>query len=41
VLDNVTGMYGEIEGLLGGQASLPGVDVLSLEAIADDEEPAP
>ena len=41
VLNNVTGMYGEIEGLLGGEAVLPGVDVLSLNGVAeggDDED---
>lgn len=38
VLENVTGMYGEIEGLVGGQKALPGIDSLSLEAIAPEDE---
>ena len=38
VLENVTGMYGEIEGLVGGRKALPGIDSLSLEAIALEEE---
>jgi hypothetical protein len=39
VLDNVSGMWGEIEGLMvGAGASLPKIDALSLEAIAEDEE---
>ena len=37
VLDNMTGMYGEIEGILGGHQALPGVDILSLHAIAEDD----
>ncbi len=37
VLDNFTEMYGEIEGLLGGQATLPDVDMLSLEGIVEQE----
>jgi hypothetical protein len=36
VLDNVVGMRGSIEGLVGDQKSLPEVDVLSLDAIAEE-----
>jgi hypothetical protein len=39
VLDNVSGMLGEIEGLTtGGGASLPKIESLTLEAIAEDED---
>lgn len=37
VLENLGGMRGEIEGIVGGQKLLPEVDNLSLEAIAEDE----
>ena len=37
VLENVTGMYGEIEGLVGGQKALPDIDVLSLEGDVEEE----
>jgi hypothetical protein len=37
ILENVSGMYGSIEGIVGNQKALPTIDVLSLDAIADDE----
>jgi hypothetical protein len=37
VLDNVTQMYGSIEGLVG-QKALPTIETLSLEAIAEEDE---
>lgn len=36
VLDNVVGIRGSIEGLVGEQKSLPEVDMLSLDAIIED-----
>jgi len=41
VLDNVTGMYGSIEGIVGNQKALPEIETLSLEAIAGEDEVAP
>ena len=38
VLENLSGMRGEIEGILGGQKLLPEVETLSLESIAEEEE---
>lgn len=38
VLDNISGMYGELEGLVGAQASLPTVDTLSIEHLDDDDD---
>jgi len=38
VLDNITEMYGEIEGSLGGQKLLPAMDTLSLESIAEEDD---
>lgn len=40
VLDNVTEMYGEIEGLAGAGQALPQLQSLTLEAIADEDEGA-
>lgn len=37
VLDNVVGIRGSIEGLVGDQKSLPEIDTLSLDALADEE----
>jgi hypothetical protein len=37
ILDNVTGMYGSIEGLLGNQKALPEIEALSLDAIGDSD----
>ena len=38
VLDNLTSMSGEIDGVIGGQKLLPSMDTFSLEEIAEDEE---
>lgn len=38
VLDNVTGIYGSIEGIVGKQKALPGLDTLSLESIAPEDD---
>ncbi len=38
ILDNVTGMYGSIEGIVGNQKALPEIEAMSLEAIANEEE---
>ncbi len=38
VIENVVGIHGSIEGLVGGQKALPQIETLSLEAIADEEE---
>ncbi|HUU18946.1 MAG TPA: DUF2130 domain-containing protein [Sedimentisphaerales bacterium] len=38
VIENVAGIHGSIEGLVGGQKALPEVETLSLEAIAEEEE---
>jgi hypothetical protein len=38
ILDNITGMYGSIEGLVSNQKALPTIDTLSLESIVKDEE---
>jgi hypothetical protein len=37
ILENVTGMYGSIEGIVSSQKALPTIDALSLEIISDDE----
>ena len=37
ILDNVTGMYGSTEGMVGNQKALPEIETLSLEAIADED----
>ena len=37
VLDNVTQMYGSIEGLVG-QKALPTIEALSLEAVAEEDK---
>ncbi len=37
VLENLSGMRGEIEGIVGGQKLLPEVDNLSLDSITEDE----
>ena len=36
ILENVSGMYGSIEGIVGSQKALPGLDVLSLDSIAGE-----
>ena len=38
ILDNVTGIYGSIEGIVGSQKALPKIESLSLETIADEGE---
>jgi len=38
VIENVAGIYGSVEGLVGGQKALPEIGSLSLEAIAEDGE---
>jgi hypothetical protein len=37
VLDNMSGMYGEIEGIVGGQKTLLEVELLSLDSITGDD----
>jgi len=37
VLDNVIGMRGSIEGLVGGHRALPEIETLSLEGVVEDE----
>lgn len=37
VIENVAGIHGSIEGLVGGQKALPEVETLSLESIAEEE----
>lgn len=38
VIENVAGIHGSIEGLVGNQKALPGIETLSLEAIAEEKE---
>ena len=38
VLDNVTGLHGELEGLAGVDKSLPGIASLMLESVAPDDD---
>ena len=38
VIENVAGIYGSVEGLVGGQKALPEIGSLSLEAIAGEGE---
>lgn len=38
VIDNIVGMRGELEGMIGTQASLPAIEALSLEYLVGDEE---
>lgn len=38
VLDNLSGIRGEIEGMVGGQKILHAIETLSLEAITEEEE---
>ncbi len=38
VIENVAGIHGSIEGLVGGQKALPEIETLSLESIAEEEE---
>jgi len=38
ILENVTGMYGSIEGIVGNQKALPEIDTLSLDSIAEQDE---
>lgn len=40
VMGNVTDIYATIEGLVGSQKVLPDIEPLSLEAVADEQEPA-
>ena len=40
VMGNVTDIYATIEGLVGSQNVLPDIEPLSLEAVADDQEPS-
>ena len=35
ILDNLTGMRGEIEGIVGGQKVLPAIEILELGAVAE------
>ncbi|MHB9070234.1 MAG: DUF2130 domain-containing protein [Sedimentisphaerales bacterium] len=37
VLDNVTGIYGSIEGLIGDKKALPEIKTMTLESITEDE----
>lgn len=36
VLENVSGMYGSIEGIVGSQKALPGIDVLELDGAGEE-----
>jgi len=38
VIENVAGIHGSIEGLVGDQKALPEIETLSLESIAEEEE---
>jgi len=38
VIENVAGIHGSIEGLVGGQKALPEIETLSLDAIAEENE---
>jgi len=38
VIENVAGIHGSIEGLVGNQKALPKIETLSLESIAEEEE---
>jgi len=38
VIENVAGIHGSIEGLVGNQKALPEIETLSLESIAEEEE---
>ena len=38
VLENLSGMRGEIEGIVGGQKVLPEIDTLSLDSITEENE---
>lgn len=38
VIENVTGIHGSIEGLVGNQKALPEIETLSLESIAEEED---
>lgn len=38
VLENVSGIRGSIEGLVGGRKTLPAIETLSLEAIASEDD---
>lgn len=38
ILENLTGMRGEIEGVIGGQKLLPSLEAFSLEEIAEEQE---
>lgn len=38
VIENVAGIHGSIEGLVGNQKALPEIQTLSLESIAEEEE---
>ena len=38
VIENVVGIYGSVEGLVGGQKALPDIESLSLESVVGDEE---
>jgi hypothetical protein len=38
ILENVTGMYGSIEGIVGNQKALPDIKILSLESIPDEDQ---
>ena len=38
LIENVVGIHGSIEGLVGGQKALPEIETLSLESIAEEDE---
>jgi len=38
ILENVTGMYGSIEGIVGNQKALPEIKTMSLDAIVNEDE---
>jgi hypothetical protein len=38
VIENITGFYGSIEGLVGGKKALPEIKPLSLESVIEEEK---
>ncbi|MFC1604399.1 DUF2130 domain-containing protein [Planctomycetota bacterium] len=40
ILENLTGMHGEIEGIVGGQKVLPAIEILELGAVTKEERDA-
>ena len=38
ILENVIGMYGSIEGIVGNQKALPEIETLALDSILEEEK---